>query len=229
MRQAALFGALEEPVSLVNDHGDVIFYPAFLDFEQGDALVTELLAETRFAADSRLMYGKRVAVPRETAGRGDRMSQPWTPLLLVVRERLEALLATGFDYVFVNRYRDGRDSVAWHGDHEGTGKVVASLSLGATREFDLRPQARERSPSAHDRARSRPRRPRRHARRNAALLGASRAQGSARARSARQFNVSTAPRPVTQPLSATRSSSRNSAIPSASFASRRSQSRTVAL
>jgi alkylated DNA repair dioxygenase AlkB len=140
MRQAALFGALEEPVTLINDHGDVVFYPAFLGFEEGDALVAELLATTRFAADSRLMYGKRVAVPRETAGRGDRMSQPWTPQLVVVRERLEALLGTGFDYVFVNRYRDGRDSVAWHGDHETSGKVVASLSLGATREFDLRPK-----------------------------------------------------------------------------------------
>ena len=140
MRQAALFGALEEPVSLISEHGDVAFYPAFLGFEEGDVLVTELLAMTKFAADSRLMYGKRVAVPRETAGCGDRMAQPWTPLLLVVRERLEALLGTGFDYVFVNRYRDGRDSVAWHGDHEITGKVVASLSLGATREFDLRPK-----------------------------------------------------------------------------------------
>jgi alkylated DNA repair dioxygenase AlkB len=140
MRQAALFGALEDPVSLISEHGDVAFYPAFLDFEDGDALVTELLATTKFAADSRLMYGKRVAVPRETAGRGDRMSQPWTPHLLAVRERLEALLGTGFDYVFVNRYRDGRDSVAWHGDHEISGKVVASLSLGATREFDFRPK-----------------------------------------------------------------------------------------
>jgi alkylated DNA repair dioxygenase AlkB len=141
MRQAALFGALEEPVSLISERGDVRFYPAFLGFEDGDELVTELLATTRFAADSRLMYGKRVAVPRETAGRGDRMSQPWTPLLLGVRERLEALLGTSFDYVFVNRYRDGRDSVAWHGDHETTGKVVASLSLGATREFDFRPKS----------------------------------------------------------------------------------------
>jgi alkylated DNA repair dioxygenase AlkB len=140
MRQAALFGALEEPVSLIGEHGDVAFYPAFLGFEDGDALVAELLATTKFAADSRLMYGKRVAVPRETAGRGDRMTQPWTPQLLVVRERLETLLGTGFDYVFVNRYRDGRDSVAWHGDHEISGKVVASLSLGATREFDFRPK-----------------------------------------------------------------------------------------
>jgi alkylated DNA repair dioxygenase AlkB len=141
MRQAALFGALEEPVTLISERGDVRFYPAFLGFEEGDELVTELLETTRFAADSRMMYGKRVAVPRETAGRGDRMSQPWTPRLLVARERLEALLGTSFDYVFVNRYRDGRDSVAWHGDHETDGKVVASLSLGATREFDFRPKS----------------------------------------------------------------------------------------
>jgi alkylated DNA repair dioxygenase AlkB len=140
MRQTALFANLDQPVRLVGEAGDVVYYPSFLGFEDGDALVAELTATTRFAADSRVMYGKRVAVPRETAGRGEGMSQPWSPLLLVVRERLEALLATGFDYVFVNRYRDGRDSVAWHGDHEGTGRVIGSLSLGATRTFDLRPQ-----------------------------------------------------------------------------------------
>jgi alkylated DNA repair dioxygenase AlkB len=88
-----------------------------------------------------MMYGRRVAVPRETAGRGAGMAQPWTPGLLAVRGRLEALLGTSFDYVFVNRYRDGRDSVAWHGDHDDDPRVVVgSLSLGATRAFDLRPK-----------------------------------------------------------------------------------------
>lgn len=143
MRQAALFGALDEPVRLVSERGDVTYYPAFLDFDEGDALIAELLATTTFAADTRLMYGKRVAVPRETAGRGDRMSQPWTPLLQLIRHRIETLLGTEFDYVFVNKYRNGNDSVAWHGDHDGTaqpGKIVGSLSLGATREFDLRPK-----------------------------------------------------------------------------------------
>jgi alkylated DNA repair dioxygenase AlkB len=140
MRQAALFRTFEEPVSLVTERGDVTYFPGFLGFEGGDAVVADLLETTRFTADSRMMYGKRVAVPRETAGRGEGMTQPWTARLLAVRERLEALLGTGFDYVFVNRYRDGRDSVAWHGDHEITGKVVASLSLGATRKFDLRPK-----------------------------------------------------------------------------------------
>ena len=143
MRQAALFGSLEEPVRLVSARGDVTYYPSFVDFDEGDALVSELLATTTFAADTRMMYGKRVYVPRETAGRGDRMTQPWTPLLQRIRHRIETLLGTEFDYVFVNKYRDGRDSVAWHGDHDGIdspGKIVGSLSLGATREFDLRPK-----------------------------------------------------------------------------------------
>ena len=142
MRQAALFGALERPVPLIDERGDVMYYPRFLDFEEGDALVTELLATSNFSADSRMMYGKRVNVPRLQARHGDDgIGQPWTPRLLDVRWRLEELLRTHFDWVFVNNYRDGRDSVAWHGDHDShVNRIVASLSLGATREFDLRPK-----------------------------------------------------------------------------------------
>jgi len=143
MRQASLFLTGPGPVVLVNERGDVTYYPGYLDDAEASALLADVRQSTRFVADTRMMYGRRVAVPRETAGRGEGMSQAWTPGLLAVRARLEALLGTGFDYVFVNRYRDGRDSVAWHGDHDGTGdprRIVASLSLGATREFDLRPK-----------------------------------------------------------------------------------------
>jgi alkylated DNA repair dioxygenase AlkB len=142
MRQSALFGALDEPVVLVGERGDVTYHPGFLGFDEGDILIEELLATTRFVADSRLMYGRHVAVPRETAGRGEGYTEPaWTPFLDDVRRRLGARLDTGFDYVHINRYRDGRDSVAWHGDHETDPRfIVASLSLGATRTFDLRPK-----------------------------------------------------------------------------------------
>ena len=80
-----------------------------------------------------MMYGKRVAVPRETAGRGDRMTQPWTPLLQVIRHRIETLLGTEFDYVFVNKYRNGNDSVAWHGDHDGNRSPGQSRRLALAR------------------------------------------------------------------------------------------------
>ena len=143
MRQALLFGPSPGPVTLVGERGDVTYYAGYLDPGEATALFDALRATPRFSADTRMMYGRRVAVPRETAGRGKGMDQPWTPGLLAVRARLETLLGIGFDYVFVNRYRDGRDSVAWHGDHDGTADpqlVIASLSLGATREFDLRPK-----------------------------------------------------------------------------------------
>jgi alkylated DNA repair dioxygenase AlkB len=141
MRQATLFAAPAEPIVLVAERGDVVYHPEYLDADAADALFADVVGDTQFVADTRMMYGRCVAVPRETAGRGDGMRQPWTPGLLAVRAQLEATLGTAFDYVFVNRYRDGRDSVAWHGDHERDPRlVIASLSLGATRRFDLRPR-----------------------------------------------------------------------------------------
>ena len=142
-RQTALFASAASPTRLVGDHGDVTYVPEFLDRALADAVVRELRADTQWRADSRMMYGKRVLVPRETAGRGDKMPQPWTPALALVRQMVERHTGTTFDYCFLNRYRDGQDAVAWHGDRDGTRDarlVVASLSLGATRQFQLRPK-----------------------------------------------------------------------------------------
>lgn len=142
-RQVPLFATAALPTRIVGDHGDVTYVPEFLDAATADALVRELNADTLWRADSRVMYGKRVLVPRETAARGEKMPQPWTPTLLHVRALIEEHTGTTYDYVFLNRYRDGNDSVAWHGDRDGSQDarlVVASLSLGATRAFQLRPK-----------------------------------------------------------------------------------------
>ncbi|MEA2689192.1 MAG: hypothetical protein QOJ39_3380 [Candidatus Eremiobacteraeota bacterium] len=142
-RQLVLFASASSPTRLVGDRGDVTYVPEFLDPALADALVRELRADTKWKADSRMMYGRRVLVPRETAGRGGKMAQPWTPALTLVREMVERHTGTSFDYCFLNRYRDGNDAVAWHGDRDGTQDarlVVGSLSLGATRTFQLRPK-----------------------------------------------------------------------------------------
>lgn len=142
-RQLALFATAQLPTRLVGDRGDVTYIPEFLDRATADRLVAELSADTRWRADSRIMYGRRVLVPRETAGRGEKMPQPWTPTLERVRAMIEMHTGTTYDYCFLNRYRDGNDAVAWHGDRDGTRDarlIVASLSLGATRSFQLRPK-----------------------------------------------------------------------------------------
>jgi alkylated DNA repair dioxygenase AlkB len=54
---------------------------------------------------------------------------------------LSARYAVGFDRIWVNLYRDGADSVAWHGDRNRlvmTRPLVATVSLGARRRFLLR-------------------------------------------------------------------------------------------
>lgn len=142
MRQLGLFASAAQPTTLIGDRGDVRYVPAFLDAATGRSLFAELHESTTWRADSRMMYGRRVLVPRETAARGDDCPQPWTPTLLRVRESLEAYVGVPFDYVFINRYRSGEDSVAWHNDDDARAdsrRVIASLSLGATRTFELRP------------------------------------------------------------------------------------------
>src|SRR3979411_3158028 len=97
-RQIALFASAATPTRLVGDRGDVTYVPEFIDRDLADAVVRELSADTRWKADSRMMYGRRVLAPGGTAGRGGKMAQPWTPALARVREMAERHTGTSFDY-----------------------------------------------------------------------------------------------------------------------------------
>ncbi|GIX29597.1 MAG: hypothetical protein KatS3mg124_0069 [Porticoccaceae bacterium] len=58
-----------------------------------------------------------------------------------MRARVEEATGERFDCALLNLYRDERDSVDWHADDErelGPEPVVAALSLGETRRFELR-------------------------------------------------------------------------------------------
>ena len=145
-----LFSALvldPEGEVLVADGGDVRLVRGWLGPERADALLASIHATTSWTQERRKMYDRFVDVPREQAWFGDDRERPFTPELLAVRRDAEAFTGSRFAYVLLNRYRDGRDSVAWHNDREVAGlarPVIASLTLGATRAFDLRPK-RERA------------------------------------------------------------------------------------
>jgi alkylated DNA repair dioxygenase AlkB len=69
--------------------------------------------------------------------------KPWPAVLLALRERLEAHCRASFNSVLCNAYRDGQDSMGWHADDEpelGPEPLIASLNLGATRRFRVRPK-----------------------------------------------------------------------------------------
>jgi alkylated DNA repair dioxygenase AlkB len=66
---------------------------------------------------------------------------PWTPALLDLRASVARAADTSFNSVLCNLYRDGNDSMGFHADAEpelGAEPVIASLSLGAERKFQVR-------------------------------------------------------------------------------------------
>ncbi len=93
---------------------------------------------------SRKMYDNRVREPRLTAPWNIRSGEPLEPPILEdIRVSLSDRYAVEFDSVGFNLYRDGNDSVAWHGDRikkEIEDPVVALVSLGEARRFLLRPK-----------------------------------------------------------------------------------------
>jgi alkylated DNA repair dioxygenase AlkB len=66
-----------------------------------------------------------------------------TGALATVLEAVQLRTHVPFNHVLVNRYRDGNDSMGFHADDEaelGQNPQVATVSLGATRRFVLRPR-----------------------------------------------------------------------------------------
>ncbi len=115
----------------------------------GSGAVFGRLVETvPWRAEKRHMYDKVVAVPRLLCFYGEDEPLP-DPVLTAAQEALNAHygpeLGEPFRTAGLCLYRDGRDSVAWHGDTIGRGKnedtMVAIVSLGTPRALLLRPRS----------------------------------------------------------------------------------------
>ena len=125
---------------------------AWVDVRRGwfggaDALFDRLLTGVAWRAERRQMYEHVVEVPRLLCfyDEDDRLPHP---ALDAAREALNAHYAAELGEPLRTAglclYRDGRDSVAWHGDTIGRGStedtMVAILSIGTPRALALRPR-----------------------------------------------------------------------------------------
>jgi alkylated DNA repair dioxygenase AlkB len=113
-----------------------------------DRLLDTLLADVPWRAEQRQMYDRKVAVPRLLCWYAGAEPFPH-PMLNAARMALNDYFQPQPDDRFVTAglclYRDGADSVAWHGDRNGRGAhcdtMVAILSVGSSRTLMLRPRA----------------------------------------------------------------------------------------
>ena len=106
-----------------------------------DELLARLAAQLVWKGGRRPMYGRLVDEPRLHA----HLDLGHASTAAVVHDMVDWLddrYGEGIDAGFVNYYRDGHDSVAWHADRVGLHQVdpvVAICSLGGPRRFNMRP------------------------------------------------------------------------------------------
>jgi len=132
----------------IRNGGTLDYREAFYSKSVADALFEQLRAETPWQQER----GRTGPFPRLTAWYADagltysysgvtHEALLWTPALLAVRLRVEDAAGTSLNSLLLNFYRDGQDSIGYHTDAEpelGTNPVIASISLGAVRQFVMK-------------------------------------------------------------------------------------------
>lgn len=148
----SLFDNIPDPIFLNLPDAEVIYYPHFFDKEEADIIFAELTNEIPWQQDDIRVFGKTHPQPRLTALFGNEgkpysysnikmQPHPWNLLLQKIKSKVESVSDTNFTTVLLNQYRDGKDSNGWHADNEkelGTNPIIASLSFGAERTFQLK-------------------------------------------------------------------------------------------
>ena len=151
-RQPSLFGTCDPHVDVEFagveridlDHVSWVEHaPAWL--EGADAVFDALLERVEFTQRRSIpMYDSLVDEPRLSSWwRDDGLHPEPIPLLGSIRERLTERYHRPFDSIGLNLYRDGDDSVAWHGDRHRavvTDPIVAIVSVGSRRPLKIRPR-----------------------------------------------------------------------------------------
>ncbi|MEE2856847.1 MAG: alpha-ketoglutarate-dependent dioxygenase AlkB [Planctomycetota bacterium] len=143
--------AVEVPEQLSG--ASIRYCPDFLDRPDQKRLHRRLREELYWDQSQVTVFGKSHAIPRLEAWHGDPIAtyrysgtdhspHPWTTALDEIRQLLQEFRSDlQFNSVLGNLYRDGEDAMGWHSDDEpelGENPCIASVSLGAGRDFRLR-------------------------------------------------------------------------------------------
>uniref|UniRef100_A0A3P9QGC7 DNA oxidative demethylase ALKBH2 n=1 Tax=Poecilia reticulata TaxID=8081 RepID=A0A3P9QGC7_POERE len=123
--------------------------------EEADNLFRQLEEEVVYSTGEEAkvqVFGKVYNIPRKQATYGNtgltytysgvrRLASPWTPTLEYIRNAVTDSTGQQFNFVLINRYKDGQDHMGEHRDDEkelDPSCPIASVSLGAARDFIFR-------------------------------------------------------------------------------------------
>lgn len=141
-----------EKIDLNLPDATIHYYPKFLATDDANTIFEQLLQETPWQEDFITVFGKTYPQPRLTALYANNNKaysyssvtmnpHLFTTTLQFLQNRLKLILPIDFTTCLLNLYRNGKDSNGWHADNEkelGTNPVIASVSLGASRMFQMK-------------------------------------------------------------------------------------------
>ena len=136
-------------ISLLSTDGSALYIPGVFDENSCLALFALLMKTIDWKEDQLIMFGKLITTRRKVAWIGDagcsytysgikKFPQAWTPALLEIKQRVEALAQHTFNSCLLNLYHDGSDGMGWHSDDEkelDQTAPIASISFGGERKF----------------------------------------------------------------------------------------------
>ena len=131
---------------------EIYYDPNFYKKEKADELYRKLTTIPHWKHEQIKIFGKDIFQPRLTAFfgvenveysySGIQMKAIQFPNFLdAMRNQVQKASEEKFNCCLANYYRDGQDSMGWHSDDEkelGKNPVIASLSFGTTRNFQLK-------------------------------------------------------------------------------------------
>lgn len=134
------------------NNGEYLYIPNFFTKLEANDFTKALLTEIEWKQESKTMYGKETITPRLTAEYGDTdkpynydgekcTPHAWTETLLTIKQKAQTLLDTEFNSVFLNQFRNEKDSTYWYtdaGNELGQNPTIAYVTLGKTRKFQFR-------------------------------------------------------------------------------------------
>ena len=132
--------------------GTAILFENFLTADFATQAFDEIKNKNKWEQPEITIFGNTVLEPRLSTWHNElgegykysgvmRRAQPFSETLSEIRNRCAEVANTPFNSALVNLYRNGQDGMGWHSDNEacnGPEPTIASVSLGATRRFDMR-------------------------------------------------------------------------------------------
>jgi len=136
--------------------GTVNYFGPVLGPSEAAQCFQSLLRQIAWRNDEVFLFGKHIITARKVAWYADaplsytysgttKQALGWTPELIALKGLVEDLTQTSYNACLLNLYHDGNEGMSWHSDDEKSvapNSSIASISLGAEREFRFKHKSR---------------------------------------------------------------------------------------